>query len=244
MRAFLREAEARAAAKALKKLESEEGKVRLAAETKIVEANYKERRAEEKEEQAKADKARAEEQAKEDAEKQAEMEKLPEELRKPFEDRWKKERKKAVKRRKAEAKVEEERRRVLAIFEQYDVDCSGTLDAEEFQMLLDDLCIPTSEKERRRIIRSLDVDGNGAVEFDEFMAFYNSKDNKMRGKTKVKLKLARAALQGKRFLRVPFGGRHKSGARRAIVERAKLAAREVAKREFVKKRLGVDAEEF
>ena len=45
-----------------------------------------------------------------------------------------------------------------------------------------------------RWLEELDVDGNGAVEFDEFMAFYNSKDNKMRGKTKVKLKLARAAL--------------------------------------------------
>jgi len=57
-------------------------------------------------------------------------------------------------------------------FDKLDKDRSGTLSVAELSILLEDLdCLPRSRKEQEemgQVIQSIDVDGNGAIDFDEF----------------------------------------------------------------------------
>ena len=66
--------------------------------------------------------------------------------------------------------VEAVRDKVWAAFNKFDIDNSGTLERDEVaEMLAYELFEPVSEKELDVAMRDLDEDGNGHVEFQEFL---------------------------------------------------------------------------
>eukprot|EP00750_Incisomonas_marina_P024106 INCI5086.1.p1 GENE.INCI5086.1~~INCI5086.1.p1 ORF type:complete len:556 (+),score=132.68 INCI5086.1:275-1942(+) len=69
--------------------------------------------------------------------------------------------------------VEAVRDKVWAAFNKFDIDNSGTLERDEVaEMLAYELFEPVSEKELDVAMRDLDEDGNGHVEFQEFLLWY------------------------------------------------------------------------
>ena len=65
---------------------------------------------------------------------------------------------------------------VLNAWKKYDADGSGSLEAQELFLLLQDLNMPTTEEEVQWLVEYMDKNGNGAIEFDEFAALF-SEDN-------------------------------------------------------------------
>ena len=53
-------------------------------------------------------------------------------------------------------------------FSQIDVDSSGDISDTEIKMLFDAMNIKVTEKKFKRLIKSIDLNGNGSIEFDEF----------------------------------------------------------------------------
>lgn len=56
-----------------------------------------------------------------------------------------------------------------AIFDQIDVDNSGTIDAEELVMALQSVGIDTTEREGLRMMQYADTDGDGTLSRDEWL---------------------------------------------------------------------------
>ena len=54
------------------------------------------------------------------------------------------------------------------IFRKYDADGSDSIDKNEIRILLNDLNIKMKDKEFNELIQSLDSDGGGEIEFEEF----------------------------------------------------------------------------
>merc|ERR1711991_692288 len=53
-------------------------------------------------------------------------------------------------------------------FSQVDVDSSGDISDVEIKMLFDAMGIDVSERKFKKLVRSIDLNGNGIIEFDEF----------------------------------------------------------------------------
>ena len=53
-------------------------------------------------------------------------------------------------------------------FSQIDVDSSGDISDTEIRMLFDAMNIKVSDNKFKRLVRSIDLNGNGSIEFDEF----------------------------------------------------------------------------
>ena len=53
-------------------------------------------------------------------------------------------------------------------FSHLDVDNSGFIDEHEFKLLLESMDINLSDKNRKKLIREIDLNGNGTIEFHEF----------------------------------------------------------------------------
>jgi hypothetical protein len=60
------------------------------------------------------------------------------------------------------------RERVRGVFESFDADGSGTMDASELHEFMDELCLPVDEEEVAEIAEDMDEDGSGDIDFDEF----------------------------------------------------------------------------
>ncbi|MEL6177737.1 MAG: EF-hand domain-containing protein [Myxococcota bacterium] len=61
------------------------------------------------------------------------------------------------------------------IFAHFDRDDNGVIDAEEFSQLLDALGAEMSDEEIAIGLSIVDANGNGQVEFDEFIAWWTSR---------------------------------------------------------------------
>ena len=61
---------------------------------------------------------------------------------------------------------------VEELFEQYDVDGSGTIDFEEFKEMLPALGIEINEAKAMRFFRRFDDDDSGEITFDEFQVSF------------------------------------------------------------------------
>tara|TARA_R110002096_G_scaffold350395_2_gene543531 strand:- start:118464 stop:118667 length:204 start_codon:yes stop_codon:yes gene_type:complete len=61
------------------------------------------------------------------------------------------------------------------IFEHYDKDKSGSIESSELTTLLNALDAGMSEAEIATGLRALDEDGNGTIEFDEFVAWWTNR---------------------------------------------------------------------
>eukprot|EP00178_Gracilaria_changii_P015195 TRINITY_DN42581_c0_g1_i1.p1 TRINITY_DN42581_c0_g1~~TRINITY_DN42581_c0_g1_i1.p1 ORF type:complete len:160 (-),score=18.30 TRINITY_DN42581_c0_g1_i1:81-560(-) len=59
----------------------------------------------------------------------------------------------------------------LTIFETYDTKNTGSLDAEEFASMMNEIGTPTSVDKAREVIAQYDTDNNGQMEFDEFLHY-------------------------------------------------------------------------
>lgn len=62
----------------------------------------------------------------------------------------------------------------LVIFEVYDNDGSGSIDKDELKFMLMDLCVPMNNDELSGLIRQLDADDSGDIDFEEFIDWYSS----------------------------------------------------------------------
>ena len=60
---------------------------------------------------------------------------------------------------------------IIALFEKFDEDGSGELDAGEFAALLSEFGILCTEKEGEAIMKSIDTDGGGLLELNEIIAY-------------------------------------------------------------------------
>lgn len=65
---------------------------------------------------------------------------------------------------------------VLNAWKKYDTDGSGCMDAQEIFHLLQDLNLSTTEEEAEWLVQFMDKNGNGTVEFDEFVALFSEDD--------------------------------------------------------------------
>jgi Ca2+-binding EF-hand superfamily protein len=65
----------------------------------------------------------------------------------------------------------ERKEKVRAIFEVFDADGSGSMDADELKELLKELCLPTSEEEVDRMMVEMDDDESGEIDFEEFYSW-------------------------------------------------------------------------
>ncbi|RNA17416.1 calmodulin [Brachionus plicatilis] len=59
-------------------------------------------------------------------------------------------------------------------FDQFDVNGDGTVSINEVDKVLDTLSIHIPESEQERIIQTLDKNGNGTIEFVEFVINYEN----------------------------------------------------------------------
>eukprot|EP00658_Telonema_sp_P-2_P082079 TRINITY_DN858_c0_g1_i4.p1 TRINITY_DN858_c0_g1~~TRINITY_DN858_c0_g1_i4.p1 ORF type:complete len:166 (-),score=40.69 TRINITY_DN858_c0_g1_i4:156-653(-) len=67
------------------------------------------------------------------------------------------------------------------IFDKYDTDGDGTLDAEEFKFMCMDLGHDLSEDEQRYALLKLDTSGTGRVSYDDFIEKFWSTDERWDG---------------------------------------------------------------
>lgn len=89
---------------------------------------------------------------------------------------------------------------VREAFEKYDEDKSGWIDCRELKkMLIEELCEPITDKEIIVAMKTIDLDGNGKIEFDELLTWFSQE--MLKGKSNAKLNLLRKKLQAKRKIR-------------------------------------------
>ena len=95
-----------------------------------------------------------------------------------------------VKKKEEEAKEKEEesvvemteeeklRNRLNAVFLKFDSDGGGTLDEDEFGILLKELHVFMNENQVSATFRSIDEDGEGSIDFEEFFEWYKQESDK------------------------------------------------------------------
>lgn len=77
------------------------------------------------------------------------------------------------------------RETVRAAFAFYDADSSGTIDAAELRSLVADLGGYLTDKELATALSSLDRDGNGTIDEDEFLTWWTAQSDDLDGDGQV-----------------------------------------------------------
>jgi calmodulin len=75
----------------------------------------------------------------------------------------------------AEQPSDEQRSEILEIFRHFDHDKNGTMEARELASLLTTLGGDSGADELDAAIEALDVDHNGKIDFDEFVAWWSQR---------------------------------------------------------------------
>eukprot|EP01063_Lacrimia_lanifica_P005785 TRINITY_DN1349_c0_g3_i1.p2 TRINITY_DN1349_c0_g3~~TRINITY_DN1349_c0_g3_i1.p2 ORF type:complete len:148 (+),score=88.40 TRINITY_DN1349_c0_g3_i1:61-504(+) len=75
---------------------------------------------------------------------------------------------------------------IKEVFDLFDSDSSGVIDAEEMHYALKGLGFELSQREVSQVVERLDKDGNGVVEFEEFEKFVQDKQNKRGSDDEIK----------------------------------------------------------
>jgi len=70
---------------------------------------------------------------------------------------------------------------VLAIFNDFDADKSGTIDLDEFRELTCALGFRRSPEKTEELFKAIDIDGNGTLDFQEFLAWYTASTQEASG---------------------------------------------------------------
>jgi hypothetical protein len=91
--------------------------------------------------------------------------------------------------------------KVREIFQLFDVDGSGDIDAKEFHELVFAMGEIMSNEEAAKYLAVLDKDGNGSISFDEFFEWWCKKDNNPKNYSTDKLKEIKSKLQSANLMR-------------------------------------------
>ena len=102
---------------------------------------------------------------------------------------------------------------VKKVFDIFDGDASGQIGVDEFGDLLKELCLPMEKKEVKALVRKLDEDGSGELDFEEFFAWY--RDNAAEQKSASML--GGLKLQAQAYANAKMGTTAKMEARRILV---------------------------
>ncbi|KAJ3269316.1 hypothetical protein HDV01_001602 [Terramyces sp. JEL0728] len=70
----------------------------------------------------------------------------------------------------------ERRNKLLTRFDKYDFDKNGNISEKEFRLLCADMGYFLSDKEAKVDMKILDKDGNGQIEFEEFLIWWRRED--------------------------------------------------------------------
>jgi hypothetical protein len=89
---------------------------------------------------------------------------------------------------------DKEKKKARKLFNKYDTNKSGSMNAHDLQLLAFDLGLPLNDEEAAKYVKELDTDGNGTLEFDEFYNWWTSADKKS-GEDAKKLRLLKLKLQ-------------------------------------------------
>ncbi|KAI5059068.1 hypothetical protein GOP47_0025387 [Adiantum capillus-veneris] len=71
--------------------------------------------------------------------------------------------------------TDEQRQEIREIFDLFDVDNSGTIDAEELQQAMRSLGFESRTEEIDQMIREIDANDSGSIEFEEFLQMMTGK---------------------------------------------------------------------
>ena len=70
---------------------------------------------------------------------------------------------------------EEQKQEIREAFDLFDTDGSQTIDAKELKVAMRALGFEPNKDEIKKMIADIDKDGNGTIEFDEFLAMMTAK---------------------------------------------------------------------
>ena len=71
--------------------------------------------------------------------------------------------------------TEEQRQEIKEAFDLFDTDGSGTIDAKELKVAMRALGFEPKKEDIKRMISELDVEGNGVIEFNQFLDLMTTK---------------------------------------------------------------------
>ena len=70
------------------------------------------------------------------------------------------------------------REEVRAVFDNFDLDGNGEMDTNELHnMLVNEMCIPMKKKDVAAIAKELDENGNGIIDFEEFLEWKRNRSS-------------------------------------------------------------------
>jgi len=103
--------------------------------------------------------------------------------------------------------------KILEIFNRIDTDKSGAIDPDEFRALVKDLKLKLDDVEVMALFRSIDLDGNGTLEFNEFLTWWQdsvSGNSTMSDAAwQVRLGLSESELEAATGMKKPAPAAHK-----------------------------------
>lgn len=117
------------------------------------------------------------------------------------------------------------------VFNRFDFDGSGSMDAHEIQLLFEELGIVLTSHELKDTMEQLDTDGDGEIDFNEFFVWYHeseinhSRQKHQDNKTKTLLAFKKIGMSGKKALEnmAHVGGVSKLAHRKLLFNESKKA---------------------